>query len=308
MFLAQSHRNKFWFGTEDRMDWFPTPNRGGDFTGQSWGAGGILLNGGGYQFNSFGSHGHFVFEWPGSSSREVAQRMLSYRNGTFGRGLIYFQDPLIFDTNVLPPFWADPSMGIGQEGMSLVYGVDPTPVPTSNSSVNDLPVNSANYNLNNIPVGWRGKEEAVFIPIPEGYSLFLGAIYSRSGAGNVYYRTRMATGGLGDPVALDPVATDSPDLFNEMVEGVSGIWLYVGRGSNVASSVTLTAMSGRLLDATKKGTPSEATLRRGPWIGGQGHSGCRFVGNPTHIKNTGVDGGQVGFAATFREVGHWVHG
>lgn len=43
----------------------------------------------------------------------------------------------------------------------------------------------------------------------------------------------------------------------------------------------------------------------GPWVGGQGHSGCRFDGEPTYIEYTGVNGGQVGYAATFREVGSW---
>lgn len=55
-------------------------------------------------------------------------------------------------------------------------------------------------------------------------------------------------------------------------------------------------------------TPEFDRLKEGTWIGGQGHSGCRFIGKPTYVNNTGVDGGQVSFAASFREVGLWVNG
>lgn len=41
------------------------------------------------------------------------------------------------------------------------------------------------------------------------------------------------------------------------------------------------------------------------WSGGQGHSGVDFDGPPTYVEYNGVDGGQVGVAATFREVGSW---
>lgn len=41
------------------------------------------------------------------------------------------------------------------------------------------------------------------------------------------------------------------------------------------------------------------------WLPGSGHSGCKFVGNPTWIANSGVNGGQIGYAATLKEVGDW---
>lgn len=49
-------------------------------------------------------------------------------------------------------------------------------------------------------------------------------------------------------------------------------------------------------------------LQAGPWIGGQGHSGCRFVGVPTYVSNSPYAGGRIGFAASFTEVGSWVYG
>lgn len=252
-FIAEERRKKFWFGTENRAEFFPTPNRGADVSPTGWGAGGTLLNGGGYQLNSFGSHKNYIFEWPESSAREVAQKMKSYADGTYGRGLIYFIDPLTWTTNMLPAQWADPSMALGYEGTSLVYGVDPVSVPTSGWESNDLPVNSAYYDLAGVATGWRGKEEAVFIPIPEGYTLSLGSFHSQSGTGRVYYREQATNGALGAIVALTPLANNSSQVVNTFVSGanLAGVWLYVGKSGAGAGSVTLTAMIGRLIPSVK---------------------------------------------------------
>lgn len=307
-FIAQSKRNNFWFGTEHRMEFLPTPNRGADVSPEGWGDGGTLLNGGGYQLNSFGSHKNYIFEWPQSSSREVAQLMKSYADGTYGRGLIYFVDPLIYDTNIFPAQWADPSMGLGYEGASLVYGVDPTPLPTSNWQANNIPVQSAYYDLGGISPGWRGKEEAVFLPIPRGFTLNIGAIYSGSGSGGVFYRPQSSNTSLG---AISPVTPSSAGASLIHTESIpfsasnAGVWVWVGKASSGASSVTLSALTARLTPSTSTNPTSKLG---GPWIGGQGNSGVRFVGKPTYMNNTGVGGGQVGFAASFREVGSWVYG
>lgn len=306
-FIASSERrNLFWFGTEQRAQFIRTPNSGADVSSHGWEAGGSLLNGGAYQLNSFGSHKEFIFEWPDSSARQLAQLMTDYSRGTYGRGLIYFIDPLTFDTNVLPAMWADPSMTLGEEGMSLVYGVTPTQVATSNWQVNNLPVLSAQYALSSVTAGWRDGD-SVFIPIPTGYTLDIGAVYSATGTGSVYYRTQDFTGALGPLTSIPAVAATSTNLFSRSIpnSGIAGIRLQVGRTSSISSSVTLTAMIARL---SKSGSVNPPSYSAGPWIGGQGHSGCRFVGKPTYINNTGIDGGQVGFAATFREVGSWLYG
>lgn len=304
-FIVESRRNHFWFGTEQLMEFFPTPNRGADVSGTGWESGGTLLNGGGFQLNSFGSHRNYIFDWPQSSSRQVAQRMKSYADGTYGRGLIYFVDPLIHDTNTFPAMWADPSMGLGYEGASLVYGIDPIAMPTSGGATNMLPVQSAYYDLTGVDDGWRGKEDAVFLPIPDGYTIHLGAVYSQSGEGAVLYRTQASNGGLGAVQVLPTINPGASSLVSDSVTSSSaGVWVWVGNENAGAGAVTLTAMTARL-DLTAR---PRADIGNGPWIGGQGHSGCRFVGKPTYIENTGVSGGQVSFAASFREVGSWIYG
>lgn len=60
---------------------------------------------------------------------------------------------------------------------------------------------------------------------------------------------------------------------------------------------------------TVTGTASKLqALQRAAWVGGQGHSGARFSGTPTYVTNSPINGGRIGFAATFTEVGSWVYG
>lgn len=251
--IAESRRNKFWFGTEEYMSWFPAPNRGADVSPEGWSAGGTLLNGGGYQLNSFGAHKNYIFEWPSSSSREAAQKMQSYAAGTYGRGLIYFIDPLTWTTNMLPAQLADPSTALGYEGASLVYGVDPVGVPTSGWETNELPVQSAYYDLAGVAAGWRGKEQATFIPIPTGYTLSLGSFHSQTGNGRVFYREQSTNGALGTITALTPLASNSSQILNTFISGPSlaGVWIYVGKSASGAGSVTLSAMIGRLIESVR---------------------------------------------------------
>lgn len=52
-------------------------------------------------------------------------------------------------------------------------------------------------------------------------------------------------------------------------------------------------------------TPITVSEALGPWMSGEGHSGCRFQGNPTIVNYNGVGGGQLGLSAIFEEVGAW---
>lgn len=306
--LAENGRRKLWFGTVDRMEWLPTPNRGADVSPEGWDAGGTLLNGGAYQLNSFASAKNYAFEWPSSSAPKAAQLVKSYFDGSYGRGLIYFVDPLTYDTNVLPAMWADPSMGIGNEATTLVPGVTPTSLTTSGNPAFRLPVRSAFYNLASVGVmspSLLNDSNSVFIPIPEGYQMLLGSFYSYVGAARVFY-SKVSTGGAASGSnAITPLAPGGASLFNTfitMAPGEIGIRLWLGKTLSGSASLTLTAMHARLLPVA--GTPRG----EGYWIGGQGHSGCRFIGPPTYVNFSGVGEGQVSYAASFREVGSWVMG
>ena len=94
------------------------------------------------------------------------------------------------------------------------------------------------------------------------------------------------------------------DYTDEWFDGGSGI-IVIG-GQNVRTQWD--GVPGQSTSSAWAVTPAFEALKRGPWIGGMGHSGCRFAGKPTYVGNTGVGGGQVSFAATFVGVGSWIHG
>lgn len=490
--MVRDTRRCFWFGTEERAGWFATPLQGADSSPSAWGVDGTLLNGGGYAFNSFGSHKRYTYEWPQSSSPETAQMMKSYRDGTYGRGLLYFLEPGIYRTNILPAHWADPSMSINNEAPSLVYGVNPVAVQTSGGDDLGLPVVSAQYDLSNTPPQTVATpDSSVFVPIPTGHTLLLGAFYTASGSAGVFVTPINSNGTLAETVRLTELSNSSAEVLMDQISGdYRGVRLWVSRTDSTPSSITLTALSARLIEtgdiptyspwvtsrtnlhpdpamtsktfvtetlaqasvtivpsglrwtlattgaiglnltgnslttgqsarllirvranrtltasprirgtvatggavsltsdwqwidvtgtagstATSTGfllsaaaghaiddwieisnvlialnpdvgdwysgstTPTDSLTRylwasaangsesimqtrvqtgssakldvlsRGPWVGGQGHSGCRFLGTPSYVTNSPIEGGRVGFSASFVEVGSWVYG
>lgn len=326
MRLIENPRKALWFGTAEYSQWLPTPLSGADMTSSGHQSGGVLLNGGGYEVNSWDSHKVYSFEWPESSSAELVQTLKSYRDGTFGRGLLYFIDPLTFDKNILPARWADPSMALNNEAPSLVLNYQPTPVPTSNFQVNALPVTSAFYDLASVGTGHGQEGTALRIPIPEGFELYLGAVYSSTGTGGVYYSSVTATGAQTGKTRVTPKTPTSRSRVGNVVSRPAGgaVYLYLSRSGAGAGTVTLTALTAIVapigyvdttgLDANLEPTGADYANGRtqrflsGKWIGGMGNSGVRFSGTPTHINMSGFDGGRISTAASFREVGSWAFG
>lgn len=309
--MAIDTRRCFWFGTEDRAGWFATPLKGADSSPSSWGVDGTLLNGGGYAFNSFGSHKRYTYEWPSSSTPADAQMLKSYFDGTYGRGLLYFLEPGIYKTNVLPAHWADPSMALNYEAPPLVYGVEPLAPPTSGGVNLGLPVTSAQYDLSNVtPQAAPTPDSSVFIPIPEGHTLFLGAFYSATGTAGIFATPVNSNDTLGTSVRLTELDNSSSEVVTDEFSGsIRGVRIWASRADTTDSSLTVAALCGRLIETPDLSNPSkEAAIKAGPWIGGQGHSGCRFSGAPSYVNNGPVQGGRVGFAASFVEVGSWVYG
>lgn len=278
-----------WFGTEARMSWVETPQTGAEVGSIGMGAEGVLLNGGGFARNSWASHKRYEFSWGDSADLRLASKIQGYASGTFGRGLIYFHDPMYYETNLLPKFWADPSMAVGFEAPSIVRNVDPTGSPLA-ANANDYPALSATYVL---PSGYNSQTAGLelFIPIPPDMALVVGASYS--GTPNVYVRSGAGTVNL-------PRLTLGGNVTSTVVVGQP--WARLGFSGTGA--LTLNGMTARLIPALQAGAvPVEIT--QGPWMSGEGNTGCRFNGKPTLVNYNGVLGGQVGLAASLIETGAW---
>ncbi|ALJ19577.1 hypothetical protein [Microbacterium sp. No. 7] len=317
---------QMWFGTEERMRWIPAPQTGATMSPQAWSQGGTLLGGGGWQQNSFNSHRHFDFSWSKASLVDDAQIMQAYFNGLYGRGLIWFIDPLAYQRNILPPHWAAPGLALDYEAPPLIRttGVVPTGFSVSDPANRGWPVTGATYNLTSSPIGYPGPWDSLFVPIPPGYTLMLGAHYSATGGGGVFSTKIEADGSVGLTQRLAPTGDNpfyvTPDLA---LSGGRGVRLWIGRDSPGAATVSLTAMSGRLFDSLSViygvqygygeygegayGGEQYPTAAGGTWKPGMGHTGCRFDGPPTYAATGGNFGGQAGYAVSLREVGGWLY-
>lgn len=286
------NRDRMWFGTEERMGWIETPQTGAEVSPVGFGASATNLNGGGYVRNSWDSHKVHQFSWGEGASLPLASMLHAYRNGTYGRGLIYFHDPMYYGANILPRRWADPSMALNYEATPLIPDVWPRSTPTGDNS-NDLPVNTTIYDVEG---GYNSQTNAseLFIPIPPGFTLLLGAIYTTGDPNAVLYART--------PAGSAPITMTDRNASDIMPQIVSGHpWVRIGfrNATNFQQTFSIVAMSARLVP------PGEPADPLGPWRSGEGHSGCRFEGSPTLINYDGVDGGHVGLACTLTETGAW---
>lgn len=294
-----------WFGTEEFMQWVPTPLSGADLSRIGWGANGTLLSGGGYVTPAFGSHKNAVFAWSNASAPEAALLMQGYYEGAWGEGLIYFVDPTSYRTNILPSHWANPTLAINHNAPRLVRSalLPVTSGSTDNFRANRLPLRSITYDVSGIDPGYPGHLDSLFIPVPPGMNLHLGAFHSTTGDGGIFVAPATGPDLVGTPVALTELANDATSILpDQAVAGALGVRLWIGKSDDGEGSVTLSGMIARLVPSSK---PSLGPLAYGPWLPGEGHAGSRFVAPPTLIKYSGAGGGQVGYAATFKEVGPW---
>lgn len=298
-----SNRDRMWFGVIDqstgasRMQWIETPDSGADVSHMGFSAESTLLNGGGYARNSWDSHKNFQFSWGESASPQLASIIQSYSNGSFGRGLVYFNDPMQYGLNILPSRWADPSMAINYEAPNLGGSVVPTGLPVAASALG-LPSIAAQYNL---PVNYnQSGTQALTLVVPPGARFTFGWIGSRVNANSGIYisssgMTGITTGYVTPLVSSGSVVTN----INGIAGSGGGIVTLRLRSNITASLVTINAMTARIFPA------GEAVNVAGPWSSGEGHSGCRFVGKPTIINYNGVGGGQLGLSCILKETGAW---
>lgn len=295
-------RRKMWFGTEEWMQWIDVPNSGADVSPKGQGAAGVLLGGGGFVMPARGSHKTYNFSWGEAAAISAAELMQAYASGAYGDGLIYLHEPHTLRTNILPAQWAQPSLALEYDAPSLIPGVRPTALATAGWQANRLPVKSARYA---ITAAANDTSRSLFIPIAPGYSLRVGAFYQYTGTGGVFVAPVNAAGEMGASTQIAGAAYDSAQITpTTITPGTIGVRVWVGRTSTATSTVTLAGLVARLLPTI---TPVTPAMIAGPWVPGQGNSGCRIEDRPTRIAISGVNGGQVGYSAVLREVGSWEH-
>lgn len=296
-------RKKMWFGTPNHSQWIDVPLRGAEMSPQSMATDGTLVSGGGYSRYSLDSHREYMFEWGAASSRESAETMQAYRDGAYSADpsdLIYFHDPLTYDRNILPKRWAQPSIlvppnlnSFTNTPLGRVSRVDHslTPPWTTNRSLPMEPVTVSSPIKTGSPfqslINKYRSRGALWIPIPTGMSLSLTSWVSATPESG-YFAMRRNGSSWGSPVKLSHIPTTFSG--DGVLLGVVGVPHVFG-----ARGVLFDPARGLPFDAQDPVT----------WMPGSGNSGCRFVGNPTWTANSGVNGGQIGYATTLKEVGDW---
>lgn len=292
---------KMWFGTQERMQWIDAPLSGADIGKGSWGVDGEYINGGGYVRNARNSHNVYHFNWRRTSSRRSAQIMQNYRDGVYGDGLIYFVDPLTYDTNILPKSWAYPAITAGQSVNPFYRGLILPSVSTPSNS-QGLPVRGIRFE--NVPSAIPNANKSVYLPAPPGYRIAIRIWATRSNSTPQFRATRVLANGNSASPSTVGIFDPSDTTLNSAVltqDGDRGVHLHFPTHTGAGQNLQFFGARAWLFK-----TGSASTMPTPEWFGGQGHSGCKFVGNPTYIEHTSVDGGQIEYGAIFKEVGSWL--
>ena len=268
-------RGKIYFGTQGYMQWVPAPDRNVARGGHGWSSRSDRLNGTASVRRSAGNHKEYDFTWS-TQKREAIDPVLAYANGDYGDGNIYWVDPWAAETNIAPDFWASPWKA-GVDGINLMgKGTTKPDIVNTPTNSNGYPSRSARYTFTT-PVTPR----ATWFPIPDGYTLHLGAHGSTTGIG----RVSVQHDAVGAPLLQLPMISETSTSRTNMsfpggAEG-GGVTVSLEPLLTGGGTVTLSALIAILLPTGQSPAP-------GGWMTGQGNSGCQFSEPPTdmgYIKN-----------------------
>lgn len=280
---------KMWFGNRNYMQWIACPKVGAEYGSQGAVQSGAFLNGGAFHRQTLSAAKTFQLSWP-LSSRDKVRAITDYLEGVYGEGAIYWSDPFNMDKNVLAQAWATPWLGT-KDGV-ILSGTDvrPSVVPTSANSLG-YPVFSANYSLNSTTDVPRRH----WVPIPPGYTAWVGVHGVAGSGGKAYARTTSGASAAGASVELPILSVASTTRVSNSFTGASvdGIEVWIGG----TGTITLSGIIVQVL-------PTGQTPLQGGFISGQGHSGCSFQGYPTREEySAALD--LVGLSANFIETEQW---
>lgn len=202
--------------------------------------------------------------------------------GKWGTSRVFLANPMEFETNMMPPSWADP--GLVERGW-----ISPAPKDAV-LSYSDSPAGALPFRLmpRRLTVTFAASPATTptsdpylpqaTIPIPPGYTLSLGVTgVLTSGTGRLAVET-WASGGAA-PIATtnltllsETAATRMNATFAGVLNGVAYVRIFLTKADALASVLTLTSMDAQL-------TPTGVTAPglTGPHVAGQGNLGLKFA-------------------------------
>jgi hypothetical protein len=245
-----------------------------------------FLNGGSSIRRSVAAHKNYTMTW-NLIDRDEARKILDLADGIYGTGPVYIHDPISADRNVLPQWWATPAQGL-YDGLVLNAGARGEAVLTPPNTLN-FPTESVRY------VVQSGITRRVWVPIPPGYTAWVGA-YGFDGSGGTVVATPTVDAlASGAPVTLTLMDVTDDSRFNESFDSS----LYNGVELSLGGAGTLT-LSGIMVQVLESGKTPET----GGFISGQGNSGLQFVAQPTYTPYSAAFD-KVGVVAEMAEYYGW---
>ena len=184
-----------WFGNRNYMQWIPCPQVGAAYGSIGSGNGGQYLHGGSFRRQTLNTTKGRSLTWS-LNARDAIRPITDYVEGVYGRGAIYWLDPFDMDKNVLAQSFATPSLG-GYDGIVLNGGDLRPQLVVTTPNPYGYPAESAVYTLN----AATDKPYRHWVPIPPGYTAWVGANGVAGTGGTVYARTTngpVAAGALCD--------------------------------------------------------------------------------------------------------------
>lgn len=275
---------QIWFGTRGYMQWLKDPAVGGDISNIDWNTNTQLLNGKKYVRRSNNAHREYNFTW-NLAKRATLQPFIDYASGAFG-STVYWVDPFAADRNMFPMDWSMPYLG-GLDGTILNGGdTRPTLTPTAANGY-WYPSQSVTYTV--VSGQWVPE---VYLPIPPGYTMYLGFHGIAGTGGTVSYAVCTGTS-TGSYTAFTPLSTSSATRTNVSVTSGAGDGVSVKLTGS--GTVTMTGLTAVLLPTSGSVAPT------GAFVSGSGNRGCTFQSQPVvQAYSAALD--MVGLSATLIEV------
>lgn len=298
----------FFFGNLSYMRNPPLPRQGMQSQDTGYAAMMPLGNGGNVGLRSSQSHKSYTVSFSGTTSDVSGIDLYpQFRSGHFGSGLLYFNNPYDYETNLLAPGWAAP--GLAEEGWYKIANPATSAVAYSASGAavasQGQPARTAVYALTGaagaVPTEQYYRHVVV---IPPTHRLLLGWSGEVVGAGRVMVRPVTVADGItyATAQALTPLVTTGATRTNAAFSGATykAVEIYLTRETAVSSAVSIASMMARLQPLTD--TLSHVT---GPHRRGNGHTGCMFADDAVVEDYIYMNPPRKGISTTLEEVGAW---
>mgnify|MGYP005813009535 CR=1 FL=1 len=246
-----------YFGTVGLFQWIPAPAINMPTGQQGYEQRFDYLNGAADVAQSKAAHREYEMSWSMQANMNI-DMIVAYKSGVYGPPPYYYLDPAAMAHNVAPmASWAHAALAC-YDGPNLAgIGATRPTVATTASNTQAYPIESALYTL-------TGTETVrkLLIPIPSGYTLYLGAHGTQTGTARVSYKPAG-----GSVTALTLLGHNVTTLTNATVSGVAYAEVYL----TGAGTLTLSSLIAQIL-------PTGSAAPTGKWRTGRGTWGLKFDG------------------------------